>query len=437
MEIIAMKSYLKFIALLLIGQSLYGAASIEEVIKDTFYVGKLSQKPKLTFVMERLSDENIKDWLHYATEQMNRVWGVAEAPLAYMNLPATGSGYFKKVLEKTSYKENEVWIAYITTELTPVYNPKKFTDYSYTCPLEIALSYSCKTAALLEMFVTVTSNPTALLTSHMGISKTTESAVKGNEHKGISMDLHSFGAAVMVLRDKNRRFMITSPVHAMERIIAKNLPRSAVFVGEKNEMTDLLSRRNATLQDMIADTNIHNPYQKALASIQEKAQKKLEWYIQNNSEETLRKFKKDTDAQRYLEYNGHTFETSPDKLKKYSDSELKYELDWLLESYKFPADWTVFMYKVLFPQEEYERPLKKKIIDTFYNFIEQHPGIVQMNNRESFTVYDPLDTSKVLVHFSKDIPLYNWIFSGPLDPAPGTHYVVIDIQALADFSFKQ
>ena len=442
-----MKSLFKLIALIFLGQSLCATATIEEVVKDTFYVGKTSSKPDLTFVMERVSDENIKDWQHYATEQSNnQSFKIAAEYDRSFN--GDGSGHFKKVLSETSYRDNEIWIAYITTQQNPNYTSKKFYNYESECSFITHIKRKvdpsrripdyCTQGQNILMFVTITSSPSALITSHMGISKTAEAIINGNEHKGISMDIHSFGAQVMLLRNPNRRFMVNAPVAVMEKIIEKNLPKNAVFIGERSETEKMFSLKDATLETLLNSPE-KEKFEEDLKILEKRKNKKLKSFnasLQDEStQKVLEEFQQDEVAQSFLRYNeeNRLFEVDP---TNYEIEKNKVQED-SAETVKIPSGWQLFISKAL-DTFDFNKPIPESSKKKLYSLLEMHPSLIKVEeNGNAFTLYKPEDRTQEWLHIEKGNKDYQWLFTEPFRPAGSTHYVVIDLQALADFSFKQ
>jgi hypothetical protein len=137
-----------------------------------------------------------------------------------------GSLLFLSVLNEISYQDNEIWVAYITKADTPHKVDNRFEDYSVNDVDDSLHSF----AKDIEMFVTVTSSSNALITSHMGIATSIEGV--RTRQKGTSLDLHSFAAKVMLMRNPARKFMVNTPAFAMEQIIVNALP-DATFVGTR------------------------------------------------------------------------------------------------------------------------------------------------------------------------------------------------------------
>ena len=190
-------------------------------ISDDLYVGKVRENFYLA--MERIDASNIDMWKNYAQKQETAV------RRGYSNLSLDGIGHFILVLDQ--FREgiikpsNELWVAYASNK--PV---TKKTDLNLDAPLK---------NPSIEMFVTVISSPEALLTSHMGISRTVENFIAlekepptAIKHPYQSVDLHSFAAKVMKIRDPRKKYMLTAPAIAMRNILIKRMPPNSVFVGD-------------------------------------------------------------------------------------------------------------------------------------------------------------------------------------------------------------
>jgi hypothetical protein len=191
-------------------------------INDGLYVGKVEDE--FYMAMERIYDDNIDGWLEYANAQIEK--RMCAKDLKY--LPTVdGSSHFRMTLD--FYKrgiitrENELWVAYASRD--PVRSKANLKDLKYI--------------SSIEMFVTVVTSQDALITSHMGISRTFEAALdlqqappKHRKHPNQSIHLHSFAAKVITIRDPRKVYMLTSPVPIMLEILLKNMPPDSVFVGD-------------------------------------------------------------------------------------------------------------------------------------------------------------------------------------------------------------
>jgi len=96
------------------------------------------------------------------------------------------------------------------------------------------------------MYVTVATSPEALLTSHMGISRTWESAFLQAQQPPqlqklpyVSLALHSFAAKVMKMRNPKKAYMLNAPAPEMREILIKKMPPHSIFVGDNETLGQL------------------------------------------------------------------------------------------------------------------------------------------------------------------------------------------------------
>jgi hypothetical protein len=201
--------------------------------------------------MERVDRCNVALWQHYIDVQRNpRAVDAAGLMVGQggkslqKGYLTDGSYHFSRVLGEVSRTNNEIWVAYITKDMTPQKIPESIRsygagdldDYFRMGGLD---SFKRSFPQNIEMFMTVTSSPSALITSHMGIASSIEGV--GRRTKGTSVNLHSFAAKVMLMRNPQRKYMVNAPVFAMEKIIADALP-GFVFVGTR-EMKHIMEER--------------------------------------------------------------------------------------------------------------------------------------------------------------------------------------------------
>jgi len=170
--------------------------------------------------MQRIKKDNIDNWIEFADNQVSEG---EQRDLKYLpNID--GSIHFKFVLQEyksgTIINENEVWVAYTST-LPTSKNTLQNKKHS------------------IEMFMSVITSPQALLTSHMGISRTWENALKlqknppeATKHPYQSMVLQSFAAKVMKLQNPKKEYMITTPTPLMRTIFIKKMPQNTIFIGD-------------------------------------------------------------------------------------------------------------------------------------------------------------------------------------------------------------
>lgn len=182
-------------------------------ISQNFYVAKIQDKD-LYLVMEQIHDKETQSlWVNYGKVQFE------DASIGFKltngKFTNVGSARFKDVLENVSFIDNEIWVAYITDDKDPK-------------PIKNQQELMAKR---IKMFMTVMSSPKALLTTHMGISKSIEALLE--KTPSLSMDLHSFAAKVMLKKNPERKYLMTSPTLPMEKIMAEALPTGSIFAGTK------------------------------------------------------------------------------------------------------------------------------------------------------------------------------------------------------------
>lgn len=369
------KNYMVFLGLALIMQPLFGDPGRHlypdiKKVNENFYVGKIANRD-LWLVAERLSSDNISDWRKYIEVQNNgRVVDITANLLK--GFTADGSSHFRRVLNEVNLDKNEVWIGYVTKDAKPRpiasyslsdYNPERL----FSSPHEFAKN--------IAMYVTVTTSPKALITSHMGVSASFEGVL--NKIRGISPDLHSFLAKVMLVRNPERKYMVNAPNMAMEAIIAKSLPEKSVFVGTK-EMKNELKKRDITLRQFRTQHEA------------EIAKKVAQYSISPGENEASRVQRVTRNLyNQYVEPFGYVE----------------------VEGYPTLLTW----------MEKYGPPLLSS--DGIKSF------------KTYFTIYDKANPDKewLKVYRNTDeAKIYDWMFSGPFSAAGNTHFIVVDLKNLAD-----
>ncbi len=207
-------------------------------VEEGLYVGKVNDTFYLA--MERVTPRNIEMWRDYAGYQL---WGIKRTyPNPYAK-SLDGIAHFKWVIE--DYRKGtichlpgainnttELWIVYASN--VPIKTKAK-------------LAYNVDNPHI-EMFVTVATTPDALITSHMGISRTYEAAQRLRQNPNLkqpdqSIHIHSFAAKVMKIRNPKKVYMLTTPVSAMRDILLKKMPRGSIFIGDNKYKADLLKAK--------------------------------------------------------------------------------------------------------------------------------------------------------------------------------------------------
>jgi len=346
-------------------------------VNDGFYVGQFPGQD-LRLVMERVDSTNIQSWNRYADIQTdsrvhnyvldNHTTRDTNGHLVRPPSLITGSGHFNEVLKTVDYSVNEVWIAYVTKAGTPEKIPD-MTHYSG----DNAVDKDHPFAKNIEMFVTVTSSPDALITTHMGVAGSLESV--GNRSKGISVDLHSFAAKVMLLRNPTRKYMVNTPADSMEMIFAKALPGS--FHAGTIEMQEKMKKRQDISMDEFANVILPKQSKK----IQEIAK------------------------------------TNPDDMRVMKAQLLeKFSLDKKYHFYKNPYP---------FPSAKDQNMAGKE----FLEFMEKHPPILS-KQKDRMVIFNP-QTSESDITIMNGCKGYEFMNKRVFKPVGSTHYVAVDLLALA------
>lgn len=210
-------------------------------INDYLYIGK--KEDGLYFVMERIdeavpnSESRLQFWRNYVKSENSghgnykKAWSQRDGnlPRGFLLFPGRagrlddGLYSFEESLNKY-YTNNELWVAYVST-----LEPKKADDIQ---------------ADNIEMAVSIMTNPEAPMVVHMGISRSFNYLLNALDeveketqkrkfplHKDLAMGLHSFAAKVMLLRDPQKIYMVTSPVPMMRDIMTKAISKDHAFVG--------------------------------------------------------------------------------------------------------------------------------------------------------------------------------------------------------------
>jgi hypothetical protein len=401
------------------GQCLY--PNIRKVTNN-FYASRIPNK-NLTLVMERIDRRTHSLWQQYISVQSN-TRAIEVVNNLKRGTTADGSLLFRDILDKVSYTKNEIWVAYITKSAAPQPIPD---GIKYYCASNLDDS-SDSFAKDIEMFVTVISSPNALITSHKGISMTIEGAL-GNRTKGTSVDLHSFAAKVMLMRNPQRKYMVNAPAFAMEKIIVDALPHS-VFVGTQEMQQIMQERQNVAYEEFRAEHEnlvIEKLREKAIEDSKRKNENLEhvislleEGRIENETEESLRKEAgENIPFHLMIEMKDGSFVISEQKLIANLPVQLEKEFRYFKNPYTFPTKELTNM------------------TEEFLKFMEKYPPILSVDMersiREHFTILNPEKPSEpVLSVDDKNREDYQWMFMEPCKPVGRTHYLVVDLRVLAN-----
>lgn len=385
-----------------------------------YFIGKTKNR-NLWNIMERITADTLPSWQRFAAVQ---VQAANNGRIMHYLSPnggnlIQGSGHFELVLRQVSIQLNEVWIAYVVDYPLLGKCASRFDHYDYDFLVDMiegrkgVNSDENTFAKALKMFVTAVSTPKAKIISNMGICKTIESLLFPAE-KDISMDLLSFTAKAMLILNPERRYMINAPTAIMAMMILKHV--EPVFFGTKESMAAYKHKKDLSFEEYIIEqqdsydvTDSHFSAKEALRRFK----KKLEAFT--TTEEISQFFLHDCDAQTYLE---------EDSKDGYTISPLKLDVvirRRLMSSYEKRTHHGYEAYK-------------KAVVD-MDSFLEKHPPIISVDNiksaKSSMVIYDDKEPMKPWLSIKKDDPDYDWIFTNPFEPAHITHYIAVDLQALA------
>lgn len=275
-----------------------------------------------------------------------------------------GSIFFCQMLNNVDYVQHELWVCYITSGLsqhipTSVMTYKDpYTQADQNFPQDI------------KMFMTVTSHPDALFTSHVGIAATvyrTLASMKSREAP-ISTNLHSGAAKVMLMRNPKRRWTINQPTPDMGDRLVKVMDKIGPGLAFKGTRT----------------------------------------YYNQLKETKKDKEKMTLDQFRPSSYNPHSYmfqdHISADDRASFEGRALKAYNEWKQSSY----------------------------VDDALKDLSLHMPILEQNGRQpwpsmTLTIFEP-DSDKEWLRADTDDPTYGWISN---ISNMGTPYLTIDLNALA------
>lgn len=427
--------------------------------EDGLYVAQISSK-NLFLVMERIDSSNVELWQKYAEVQSDDRISTSASVLdkslvKHKGSTSGGSCHFKKVLQTIDYKENEVWVAYVSRNPKPQKIPSEMSSYSsLVCP---------DFAKDIEMFVTVTTSPRALLTSHMGITFSFEHAK--DRTKGVSLDLHSFAAKVMLQRNPMRRFMINAPVFAMEKIMVQALPR-AVYVGTHEMLSESKERLSRSYQEF-RERFFAESFDKKSASIpwpreiREKVDKicktanhEISQIFEQESQTETRESSEQTRQMRMkkhlermtdnfnmtdsfngisaLEIRGQKFVIVPEKLESYIEGVSRLAFEESRRPQWIKGDSILFGH----PRDPSGLYTEVESLEKFVQYIQQFPPVLSVDTvwlaDKTINIFTPGNPNKPWLTVHKGDSKYRWMFERAFSPAGDTHFIAVDLVSLAN-----
>ena len=423
------KSFVFFCAVFLIHLIMPVFGDDIQQIDENFYVGKMPSK-KLWLAMERIDDSNFSLWKHYVSVQSHpRSSTFAEHLVDKDNNPlqkgSIGGASFlaNAILNDVSYVDNEIWVAYITKAAIPQKIPNDIISYN----AENVMSCNKPFAKDIEMFMTVTSSPQALITSHMGIAASVEGV--RDRAKGTSLDLHSFTAKVMLKRKPERKYMVNAPLFIMEKIITDALP-DFVFVGTREMQKIMEERQQVSLSDFTKQNRERINEEVAREANDDcDVKNKL---LKNDLDALKRSSRKDEteisirkNISLSLKYT--LLEMSTEGIVVVSESKRILRIDEQIEE-----EFQLFINPYPYPPAN-DRATRS--VD-FLEFMTKHSPILSVDGektiRSNFTLFNPKKPTEPWLTVDNRNKDYEWMFQPPFQPMGLTHYMVVDLVALAE-----
>jgi hypothetical protein len=388
--------------------------------EEGFYIARMRspQGKDQWLVAEQVTKENHGLWSQYMDVQTHERSAEVAGQLAGLKgTTLDGSRHFKRVLREVSYENNDIFVIYITNASQPV----KIVD-----GLRYYTHYTDKNsfADSIETFVTMTSSPKALICSALGIASALENLQ--TRQKGTGLDVLSFGAKVVKMRHPNCKFMINAPVYTVENMVAKELPNST-FVGTREQREDMqkvlgidkeefISLKGASIKEKIR-TRAMKEADAENENLEDDLRSLREGKRQNATEDSLR--------QKAVEY-----------LDKYSLVEMGPEGRFVISEAKMESRYIKRLENefVEFKNPDEFRPYpREKASVEFLKCMEQHPPILSGSPYKVFTIFDPKqpDTPWLTINDSNRSD-YDWMSKGVFAPAGNTHYMVVELDPLAN-----
>ncbi|ARN84708.1 hypothetical protein [Candidatus Nucleicultrix amoebiphila] len=373
-------------------------------IDDGLYTSPMTDQPGLRLVMEKITGFNIVAWKKYLEVQnAPRVVGAVKSLVTGTGKHvqkgniSDGSGYALRVLNSVSIESNEVWMAYITSDSTA----RHITlPIDYQAGREYMFRDKSSFPYNLKMYMTVTSSPNALLTSHLGITVSAEGVFTGRP-KGVSVDLHAFAAKVMLIRNPKRRFMVNAPVEAMTQILTKALPSDSLSMGTR-EMQDHIKKYDYM---ELSELKEQHPeiYQKILEKSKQETDREMEKLSINEAER-----------------------------KGVYDRLLQKNLHESFEEFKTPWNWDN-VHKEAPGDLEMQRILSR---EKMHKRMSDHPPIISTQGKSLTSMSHGITISHPASQFHLEVKKgdkdYNWLSTRVFDPATSAqHPIAVDLNKLA------
>ncbi|MBX9977304.1 MAG: hypothetical protein K2X98_03550, partial [Alphaproteobacteria bacterium] len=405
-------------------------------VNDNFYVGKIKDQP-LWLVMEHIADKSTLDkWKDYIDVQTNPR-SVDFAPKGSKKFTTDGSATFRTVLNTTDMHKNEVWVAYITSNP----NPRPIAESTGSSwdwyKAEQLFPPTNSFAKDISIFVTVTSSQNGLITSHRGVSISLEGL--SNKVRGLSMDLHSFAAKVMLIRNPERQLMVNAPVLAMEKILAEAMPKGSVFAGTREMQQLLMERSTKTIDDFLAT------HPDLYEHMKDEATESLPQMIENfkndlDSNEEDKKVIQRRFTRKLIseaERNAKISALDADSMWKKNALPGLEGPEGILKATEIKINEKYKKWKDPYSFDEAKENVRGlEGMESLLQWFEAYPPLISVDGIEgrdthnAFTIYDKHNPTTPWLTIQRGNPDYDWMFDA-MNRTGSTHYIAVDLDALA------
>lgn len=274
------------------------------------------QADDLYFVMEKINEENIKQWYEFADkayrnyEKWNRILtfieGVVPAedlddfggpfikPLkevknselkkliinytdpmselkkkyAILQGIPDGNSNFKKSLGNYTAKSSDVWVAYISS-INPAEDENEHNKFD---SIEMAMSVLVKQESPVSMHMGIFRNPSYLMSPHPA-------------HARVSPKLHAYAAKIALEKYPSLQVMVTTPLSSMATIFRNILPENSFAEGmNKKGAWIIRDEEEAPANEkgfkfILYDRDINDPQKNLILMIDEKNKDDYWWLV--------------------------------------------------------------------------------------------------------------------------------------------------------------
>jgi len=414
-------------------------------ITDTFYKAEEIINGKHYYVCaERLTSANLHLYRNYFAVQGNET-------LNKMPLPSTmgihqlqqGSIFAHHALREALSIDEEKWVIYVTDDPHSAGITADMQNYNVDHLMRILekqqIGAEFNFANHIKMFVTATTSPDAFAVSPVGIAASIESFFLPDSPKDIAIDyVLANMARVMLKRNPDRLYMINAPMLMLEKKLAHKLPPASVFVGTKEMHARLKKLRDLTLEDF------RTQQEKYISSNTYKMEHEIRRaYFYANEALHVQKITSEIEIKIAAIANG----ADKEAIEVLNFCAENLSKGWLKADSAKQKEYTI---RKLY--EEYRNPYifgKINKVEEMLEFMEKYPPILSTDGfdaeygdfyiNQHFTIFAAPDSNVPVLDVYISNYMYDWLFRrrpyGPYEGG-GTHYVVVDLKALANYSLK-